>query len=121
MRLDDYYTVKALRRQIALVDNGKELSKKTSAKRNEHLATELNKEVEELIKTLKVFGLFSDSSSNLKQRVEIMKRIREDLGDVFLCSLRVANELDIDVSRSVHEKIAVELKNLEEPQKIPND
>lgn len=117
-RLDDYYTLKALRRQIALVDKGDEISKKSAAKRNEHLANALTVEVEELIKTLKVFGLLSDSPSNMRKETEVLKRIREDLGDVFLCSLRVANELNIDVSGSIHEKIADRLQSMEQPEII---
>lgn len=117
MRLDDYYTVKALRKQIALADKGLGFDKKPPHKLNEELTETLCKEVDELCKTLKLFGLLSEEGINMRRRVEIMKRIREDLGDVFLYSLRVANSLDLDVSRSVHEKIYPILKNGESPWK----
>ncbi len=117
-RLDDYFTVKALRREIALVDKDSKLSKKPSHQRNEELATTLTKEVEGLNQTLRTFSFFSTSSSDMKGRIEIMKRIREELGDVFLYSLRIANELEIDVSRSVHEKIGQALKDYETPEKF---
>ncbi len=117
MRLDDYFTVKALRRQIALADNFFEPQRKPNHKRNEELATALTKEVGELCQTLRTFGLFSDSGCDMKKRVEVMKRIREDLGEVFLCSLRVANSLDIDVSQSINEKIYPILKESETPWK----
>ena len=110
MRLDEYYTVRGLRRQVALADRLSDLSKKPVYKQNEELATLLSKEVEELCATLRVFGLFNDSGNDMKKRVEVMKRIREDLGKVFLSSFRVANSLDVDVSRSVHEKIYEALK-----------
>ena len=105
VRLDEYLTVKALRRQIALVDKHVEFSRKSRRNVNEQLSTSLCKEAEALFKTLRLFGFFSDSHTDVKKKVELMKRIREDIGDVFLSSLRVANALDVDVSRSVHEKI----------------
>lgn len=111
VRLDDYLTVKALRRQIALADKRSCLDGKPFHKRNEELADGLCREVDELCATLRVFGLFNDSSNDLKKRVDVMRRIREELGDVFLYSLRVANALDVDVSRSVHEKIYAALKD----------
>lgn len=115
VRLDEYVTIKALRRQIAFADRDGELFKKPQHKLNEELATSLCKEVEGLCATLRVFGLFADSCTDLKQRAEVMKRIREELGDVFLCSVRVANALDVDIARSVHEKIYPVLKNSDKP------
>ncbi len=116
-RLDDYYTLKALRRQIELVDKSFCSENKPRYQHNEELALSLCKEVEELCATLRVFGLFSNSPANMKKETEIMKRIRDDLGEVFLCSLRVANSLDIDVSQSVHDKIYSVLKESETPWK----
>ncbi len=115
MRLDDYYTVKALRRQIALIDRTGELSKKAPDKRGEALGNVLIDEVAKLNETLRTFGSCSTSGRDIKRRVEVMKKVREDIGEVFLCSLRVANALDVDVSRSVHEKIYPALKKLDEP------
>ncbi len=117
VRLDDYITVRALRRQIELIDNNNGLNKKPPHKRNEELVTALKNEVSELNATLKTFGVFSSNSSDLKKRVEIMKKIREDLGDVFLYTFRVANSLDVDVSRSVHEKIRHALRESGKPLK----
>ena len=116
-RLDDYYTLKALRRQIALVDKQTAPSQKPVHKRNEELADDLVREVQELYTTLKTFGVFSEGPENMKKRVDLMKRIREDLGDVVLCSLKVANSFEIDISQSVHEKIYAVLKESEEPWK----
>ncbi len=116
-RLDDYYTLKALRRQIELADKSLHSANKPRYQHNAELALSLCKQVEELCATLRVFGLFSNSNYNQKKEVEIMKRIREDLGEVFLCSLRVANSLDIDVSQSVHDKIYPVLKESETPWK----
>lgn len=111
--LDSYYTVKGLRQQIALVDKNSSLNQKPMHKRNEELANVLAREVDELNQTLKIFGVFTESGNDLKKRVDIMKRIREELGDVFFYSFRVANALNIDVSRAVHEKIYSGLEKLE--------
>lgn len=116
-RLDDYFTVKALRRQVALANKHTEKRGVPVHKRNEELADDLVREVGELYQTLKVFGVFSQGPENMKKRADLMQRIREDLGDVVLSSLRVANALDIDVSHSVHEKIYPVLKESETPWK----
>ncbi len=116
-RLDDYYTLKALRRQIELADKSLCSKNKSRHKLNEELTLSLFRNVDELIKTMTVFGLLSSSPPNMKKETEILKRIREDLGEVFLCSLRVANSLDIDVSQSVHDKIYPVLKESETPWK----
>ncbi|MFH0713702.1 MAG: MazG nucleotide pyrophosphohydrolase domain-containing protein [Candidatus Micrarchaeota archaeon] len=118
-RLDEYCTVKALRRQIALIDRP---AKAGGSFREEHeksgeMVAGLAREVEELNKTMRTFGVFSRSSRDLKKRIIIMKKIREELGDVFLYSLRVANSLDIDVSKAVHEKIYPELKKIDKPSR----
>ncbi|MBI4406499.1 hypothetical protein HY571_01145 [Candidatus Micrarchaeota archaeon] len=115
VRLDDYVTVKALRRQVALIDKTNGAAQKPRHRVNEELAETLAKEVAELSQTMRTFGMFSDSSNDLKKRVDLMRRVREDLGEVFLYTFRVANALDIDVTRSVHEKILKALKESEEP------
>ena len=114
MRLDEYYTLKGLRREIALADKDNDLNKKPIHRRNEELVLILSNEVDTLNKTLKAFGMFSDNSRDLRKRVDIMKRVREELGGVFLSSLRVANLMDIDVSQSVKEKIYPALRALDE-------
>ncbi len=115
VRLDDYITLKALRRQVALVDKCRGLEGKQFCGRNEELASALERGVGELNQTLRAFNMFSNGSNDIKKRVELMKRVREDLADVFLCSLRVANALDVDVSRSLQDKIYPVLKSVEEP------
>ncbi len=115
VRLDDYVTVKALRRQVALIDKPNGSGHKPQHKINEELTEALAKEVAELSQTMRTFGLFSDSSNDLKKRVDLMRRIREDLGEVFLYTFRVANALDVDITRSVHEKVVKALKESEEP------
>ncbi len=112
-RLDEYYTVKGLRREIALVDENSDLYKKPIHQLNKELVCTLSHDVDMLNKTLKAFGMFSDNSRDLRKRVDIMKRVREELGSVFLSSLRVANSMDIDVSQSVKEKIYPALQALE--------
>ena len=116
-RLDEYTTLKALRRQIALADYSYPLDRKPRHRRHLELALALSKEVADLNETLKVFGLFSESSKDLRKRVEIMRRIREDLGSVLLYSFRVANALDVDIARSIQEKIYPALEGMDQPWK----
>jgi len=69
------------------------------------LATCLSIEASEL---LEVF-LWKDKEplEETKKNEKIMSKIREELADVFICALNLANRLDLDVSEIVEEKLKI--------------
>lgn len=100
-KADEYTTLKALRRCATLLyhPNGKALNKY-----NEELIRALGQEVADLTQTMRAYGVFS-SKNNIKRNVDFMKRVRSELGDVFLYSFCVANSLNVDVSKVIYDKI----------------
>ncbi len=107
-RLDDYKTVRALRREAALYSMQ---GSKPAPQYNKELAIALSDQVTQLHETMNNLGIFSPEPKNIKKNVKLMHRIREEFGNVLYTCLLVANNLNIDISKSVQERlIDVKLK-----------
>jgi len=50
--------------------------------------------------------LTEEQSKNLKKDPELFQNAQDEIGDVFLCLLSLADTLQIDLMRAVHEKFA---------------
>ncbi len=90
-RLDNYFTINALRRQVALLCENQEHGDSVK------IIKEKSTALEELLLTLQ-------GEKNTKKQVETMKKIKQNLGELFFQTFNLANQLNFDISSSIQQK-----------------
>lgn len=68
-----------------------------------NLSMALSVEVSELVE---IFQWMKEEESNqVSEKPEIQDKVREEIADVFIYLLRIAQKADIDISEAVHQKM----------------